>query len=81
MVGVVNGPAVGISATTLALYDVVYAVNTAYFRYVGMLGDSLKKYSMKVCLINIPESTALFLFAYAYVEQVRTAEYCVKELL
>jgi len=30
----VNGPALGISATTLALFDVVYTVNTAYFRFV-----------------------------------------------
>jgi hypothetical protein len=37
LVGVVNGPAFGISATTLALYDVVYAVNTAIFRFVNSL--------------------------------------------
>ena len=38
LVGVVNGPVFGISATTLALYDVVYAVNTAQFRF----GNSLR---------------------------------------
>ena len=42
-----NGPAVGISATTLALYDVVYAVNTAYFRFDCKSATSYNGYSLQ----------------------------------